>query len=133
MDQALAALQTARRLAAEMSRVVEEEVVPRAPAPRRYDERYEEVIETGPSLRYTGMTVAEAAIALGIGEEQVRRLLRRGQLIGVPFGGRVGWRLSREYVDEVVAEWKRAQAAKVAARASGSARGRGGAGRSGRS
>lgn len=41
------------------------------------------------------MTVAEAAEQLGIGEEQVRRLLRSGSLAGIPLGGRYGWRISR--------------------------------------
>ena len=49
------------------------------------------------------MTVAEAAATLRMSEEHVRRLLRTGQLIGVGFGGRVGWRLSREHVLEVAA------------------------------
>jgi excisionase family DNA binding protein len=48
------------------------------------------------------MTVAEAAAALAIGEEQTRRLLRAGTLFGVPLRGRAGWRVSRSTVDELL-------------------------------
>jgi excisionase family DNA binding protein len=51
-------------------------------------------------LEDTSVTVREAAAILGLGEEQVRRLLRSGDLVGVPYGGRAGWRLSRRYVEE---------------------------------
>jgi excisionase family DNA binding protein len=53
------------------------------------------------SLRYSGVTVAEAAHLLDLSEEHVRRLLRRGVLLGIPYGGRIGWRLDRDYVDAV--------------------------------
>jgi excisionase family DNA binding protein len=49
------------------------------------------------------MTVGEAAGALGLGEEQVRRLLRAEKLAGVPLGGRAGWQVSRESVMEMIA------------------------------
>jgi excisionase family DNA binding protein len=62
------------------------------------------------------MTVAEAAAALEIGEEYVRRLLRRGTLIGVPFGGRTGWRLPRDYVIGLQAQIAAAKEGKEAAR-----------------
>ena len=52
-------------------------------------------------LRYTGMSVAEVAAALGMSEEHVRRLLRRGELVGVNYGGRIGWRLPRDYILEL--------------------------------
>ena len=48
------------------------------------------------------MTVAEAAAALAIGEEQTRRLLRAGTLFGVPLGGRAGWRVSRSAAEELL-------------------------------
>lgn len=57
----------------------------------------------GPSLRFTGASVSEAAIQLGMTEDHVRRLLRAGELNGVPYSGRVGWRIDREYLAEVVA------------------------------
>ena len=49
-------------------------------------------------------TVAEAARDLGIGEEQVRRLLRSGVIRGIPLGGRFGWRVSRHSVAEYAQE-----------------------------
>jgi len=67
-------------------------------------------------LRYAGMTVAEAAVALGVGEEHLRRLLRRGEIAGVGFGGRVGWRLSRDYVEELARELAEAKAGQEAGR-----------------
>ena len=44
--------------------------------------------------------VPEAAEMLHLHEEYVRRLLREGRLLGISYGGRAGWRLSREYVLE---------------------------------
>ena len=49
------------------------------------------------------MTVPQAAAALGLGEEQVRRLLRAEKLAGIPLGGRAGWQVSRESVMGMVA------------------------------
>jgi excisionase family DNA binding protein len=46
------------------------------------------------------MTVTEAARELGIGVEQVRRLLRSGALSGVPLGGQHGWRVARTSVHD---------------------------------
>jgi excisionase family DNA binding protein len=60
-------------------------------------------LELAPVGTHT-MTVAEAAAALAIGEEQTRRLLRAGTLFGVPLGGRAGWRVSRSAVDELLRE-----------------------------
>jgi excisionase family DNA binding protein len=60
-------------------------------------------LELPPAGTHT-MTVAEAAAALAIGEEQTRRLLRAGTLFGVPLGGRAGWRVSRSAVDELLRE-----------------------------
>lgn len=50
-------------------------------------------------LRFSGMSVTEAAALLRVSEEHLRRLLRGGEVIGVPYGGRIGWRLHREYVE----------------------------------
>jgi hypothetical protein len=77
-----------------------------------------ELTGAAPSLRHAGMTVPEAAAVLGITEEHVRRLLRRRDLFGVPFGGRIGWRLSHAYVAEVAAYWAATREAKVAVRES---------------
>ncbi len=46
------------------------------------------------------LNVHEAAGHLGIGEEQTRRLLRAGTLVGINHGG-VGWVISRESVDDL--------------------------------
>ena len=53
-------------------------------------------------FRQVVMTVAEAAAALELGEEQVRRLLRAEKLAGIPLGGRAGWQVSRESVEDMV-------------------------------
>src|ERR1017187_6550521 len=60
-------------------------------------------LELAPAGTHT-MTVAEAAAALAIGEEQTRRLLRAGTLFGVPLAGRAGWGGSRRAVDELLRE-----------------------------
>ena len=54
-------------------------------------------------------TVHEAAGLLGLGEEQVRRLLRDGVLVGIPYGGRRGWRIPRRHLEEFAAERARGQ------------------------
>lgn len=100
VDQAMEALAVARRLLSGSTR-----------PPRRaaaFDDAFERAHHEGvpvaaPSLRHAGLTVRQAAGLLGVGEEQVRRLLRRGELLGVPFGGRTGWRLSRDYVERLAA------------------------------
>lgn len=86
LDHAVARLQSARSLAAGISQA----------AARRHAGT-----ETERALRTSGMTVGEAAARLGVGEEQVRRLLRRGDLKGVAFGGSVGWRLDPKHLEEV--------------------------------
>ena len=60
-------------------------------------------LELAPAGTHT-MTVAEAAAARAIGEEQTRRLLRAGTLFGVPLGGRAGWRVSRSALEELLRE-----------------------------
>jgi excisionase family DNA binding protein len=62
------------------------------------------------------MTVPEAAAALGLSEEHVRRLLRRGDLVGVPYGGKVGWRLPRDYVLGLQRQIEAAREGKASAR-----------------
>jgi len=86
LDQAVASLQAARRIAAGLSRGATR---PHAALGARV------------ALRHSGMTVGEAAALLGIGPEQVRRLLRRGDLNGVAFGGRTGWRLDRDELEKL--------------------------------
>jgi excisionase family DNA binding protein len=101
VDQALIALQTARRLIADLQRS------DRAAGRARRSASTSTESSLPPSLRYTGMTVAEAAAALRVSEEHVRRMLRRGQLLGIQFGGRIGWRLAREHVAEMAASLDR--------------------------
>jgi excisionase family DNA binding protein len=101
VDQALAALQTARRFLREME--IEQSQMTR-PAPRPIP-RDETVPQS--SLRYSGITVTQAARILEMSEDHVRRLLRAGELQGAPYSGRIGWRLDRAYV-EAVAEQRRA-------------------------
>jgi len=116
VDQAIINLQAARRLIADIERRADQAVLA-SQTLRQRERDAAAALSAGPSLRYAGMTVAEAALALGVGEEHVRRLLRRGELVGVPFGGRIGWRLSRDYVEQLIAEWRRAELAKAEARA----------------
>jgi len=42
------------------------------------------------------LTVDQVAGRLQVNEQTVRRWLRAGQLIGIAFGGRTGWRVSEE-------------------------------------
>jgi len=58
---------------------------------------------SGVGLRFEGASVAEAAAQLGMSEDHVRRMLRAGELDGSPYSGRIGWRIDREYLAEVVA------------------------------
>jgi excisionase family DNA binding protein len=117
VDQAIAALQNARRFLGELER----DTARRARlAPRPYD--HANARESTASLRYAGVTVAEAAQILEMSEEHVRRLLRTGELEGVPYSGRVGWRLSRAYVESLaeerlLAREKQAEARRLASKA----------------
>ena len=42
------------------------------------------------------LTVEEVAMRLQVNEQTIRRWLRDGELSGVPFGGRTGWRVSED-------------------------------------
>ena len=42
------------------------------------------------------LTVDQVAARLQVNEQTVRRWLREGELIGVPFGGRTGWRVRED-------------------------------------
>jgi excisionase family DNA binding protein len=57
-----------------------------------------EPLDASPVGTHT-MNVAEAARALGLSLEQVRRHLRSGHLRGTALGGRAGWRVSRADVE----------------------------------
>jgi excisionase family DNA binding protein len=107
LERALASLRAAQRMAAELQR---------RPVGRPPRIQTGEAARVSTDLRYSGMTVAEAAGTLGISEEYVRRLLRSGRLVGVPFGGQTGWRLPRDYVLRLQAEIATAEEGKDAAR-----------------
>jgi excisionase family DNA binding protein len=113
LDEALVSLQTARRMLSELQRSGDAGGVDEAaPAARSGDDA-----APPSSLRFSGMTVAQAAVVLGIGEEQVRRLLRRRALEGVSLGGKAGWRLEPDYVRRTAAQWSALRAAQEAVRA----------------
>ncbi len=42
------------------------------------------------------LTVEQVAERLQVNEQTIRRWLREGELTGVPFGGRTGWRVSED-------------------------------------
>jgi excisionase family DNA binding protein len=112
VDQALAGLQTARQILSELERSDDSPkpgrvTVPTAPEPEG---------KRPPSLRYAGATVSEAARTLELSEEHVRRLLRRGELEGINYGGRVGWRVAREYIAELSAQQREARREQESAR-----------------
>jgi len=113
LDAALSSLQLARRLLADVMNASGAE----QPQGGSGESPSASVTAPGLSLRYSGMTVAQAAVVLGVGEEQVRRLLRRGELEGVSLGGKAGWRLDPAYVREVAAQWSALREAQQALRA----------------
>jgi len=99
VDQALTALQTARRFLREMER--------ESPRPSHREPSTGSRTGGEPSLRFAGITVSETARILDMSEDHVRRLLRAGELEGAPYSGRIGWRLDPGYVN-AVAEQRRA-------------------------
>jgi len=110
VDQAIAALQTARRFLREIER--EAPAAPRLPQPAPDELR----TSPQPSLRYAGITVAEAAQILGMSEDHVRRLLRAGELLGAPYSGKIGWRLDATYVHAVAEELRASREGRQRAR-----------------
>lgn len=110
LDGVIAGLQNARLLAQELRQTAE---AARKASREGVDDA---TLALAPSLRFTGMSVSEAAERLGLGEEQVRRLLRRGLLAGISFGGHVGWRLPRSAVEAIAEEWDAQRLAQESAR-----------------
>jgi excisionase family DNA binding protein len=45
-------------------------------------------------MNETYFTVEQVAERLQVNEQTVRRWLREGELHGIPFGGRTGWRIT---------------------------------------
>jgi hypothetical protein len=72
-----------------------------AAPPSRHAVRKRMPLDGMPGFEGT-VTVARAALMLGTTEEQLRRRLRSGQLLGVPLCGGMGWRLRRDYVEGLV-------------------------------
>jgi excisionase family DNA binding protein len=109
LDRAIEGLTTARRILASAQRAPATRHRPsRATRAREVESPLKRALRDGVPvvsrpLDETSVTVAEAADMLELSQEQVRRLLRSGELVGIPFGGRHGWRLSREYVEEEAA------------------------------
>ena len=112
VDQAIAGLQTTHQILTELAKTEE------SPKPGRVSvPPYPEGERAhAPSLRYAGATVSEAARVLELSDEHVRRLLRRGELDGINYGGRVGWRLSRDYVADLAAQQQAARREQESAR-----------------
>jgi excisionase family DNA binding protein len=100
IDQALAAARAARRIVAEIAKG--ERAVEKARGRAAQDPPGADVSRT---LRFSGMTIHEAAATLGVSNERVRVMLQKRQLIGVKFAGSVGWRVARDSVALVAAQW----------------------------
>jgi|HubBroStandDraft_6_1064221.scaffolds.fasta_scaffold37006_3 excisionase family DNA binding protein len=108
LDLAIDGLTTARKLAARLQHSPTTRRRSRSVGSRE-DDPFSRAFQQGipvdsRSIEEVSASVHEAAEKLGIGEEQVRRLLRSGELIGVPYGGRRGWRISRDYLDDLAAQ-----------------------------
>jgi excisionase family DNA binding protein len=101
IDQALAAARAARRIAADI--VKGERAADKARAHAALDAPGADVSR---SLRFAGMTIHEAAATLGVSDERVRVMLQTRQLVGVKFGGNIGWRLARDNIAAVAAQWE---------------------------
>lgn len=117
LDQAIAGLTAARKIAAHLEHRPASSGRwrgQRASAATTAEDAFERAFREGTPLETRPLeemsaSVHEAAEQLGIGEEQVRRLLRSGELLGVPYGGRRGWRISRGYLEAIAAERRRAK------------------------
>jgi excisionase family DNA binding protein len=60
------------------------------------------------------LTVDQVAERLQVNEQTIRRWLREGELRGVSFGGRTGWRISEEDLQEFL-DRRREETKKLAA------------------
>jgi excisionase family DNA binding protein len=112
LNQAIAATRAARKLIADLQKQ------------RRVEERARSRagdggpdLETIHALRFGGMTVAEAAAVLRVSDERVRVMARKKELRGAQLGGRIGWRLDRDHILRVAAEWEAQRRGQTTARA----------------
>ncbi len=56
------------------------------------------------------LSVQDVAKRLDVHDQTVRRWLKSGQLKGMPFGGRTGWRIEEEDLREFIESMKKAAA-----------------------
>ncbi len=56
------------------------------------------------------LSVQDVAKRLDVHYQTVRRWLKSGQLKGMPFGGRTGWRIEEEDLREFIENMKKAAA-----------------------
>ena len=56
------------------------------------------------------LSVQDVAKRLDVHDQTVRRWLKSGQLKGMPFGGRTGWRIEEEDLREFIENMKKAAA-----------------------
>ncbi len=56
------------------------------------------------------LSVQDVAQRLDVHDQTVRRWLKSGQLKGMPFGGRTGWRIEEEDLREFIESMKKAAA-----------------------
>lgn len=61
------------------------------------------------------LTIAQAAEELNVNQNQVRTLLRTGELRGIQVGGRGVWRIGQQDVEDFIAESYRRTAERIAA------------------
>ena len=60
-------------------------------------------------MEQTMLTVDEVAERLKVNEQTVRRWLREGELTGIAFGGRTGWRINEDDLQAFLAARREAE------------------------
>ena len=61
------------------------------------------------------LTIAQAAEELNVNQNQIRALLRAGELRGIQVGGRGVWRIGANDIEDYIAEAYRRTAERIAA------------------
>jgi excisionase family DNA binding protein len=61
------------------------------------------------------LTIAQAAEELNVNQNQIRALIRTGELRGIQVGGRGLWRIGASDIDDFIAEAYRRTAERIAA------------------